>query len=77
MRTRCLGHCFIPYLVLLVITADAARDSARTLQITQDGPFTLTQALQDSNVDTIVLGGNYNVASELSAALPAPINLLR
>jgi hypothetical protein len=45
-KASTLGHLWV-WLdgcegVPTVITADAARDSARTLQITQDGPVTLT-----------------------------------
>jgi hypothetical protein len=73
---RC-RHSFVYYVPVLVVLA-AGLVSCRTVEVQEGGPLTLTQALQDSSVDTItILGEHYSVAKELPGALPAPMQLRR
>jgi hypothetical protein len=71
---RCKHSLF--YFVSVLIMLAAGLVSCRTVEVLE-GPLTLIQALQDSSVDIIVLGGDYSVGKELPGPLPAPIQLRR
>jgi hypothetical protein len=70
-----LINSFISFIVLVFLCAGTV--SCRQLVLHDGGPVTLIQALNDTTVDTIVLGSNYSVVSELSSPPPAPVQLER
>lgn len=73
---QCRMHLIL-YTTLAVLFAVANTVSCRTVEVEQQGPEQLLQALQDVGVDTIVLGNDYSVAAELPGQLPVPIQLHR
>jgi hypothetical protein len=75
MPPRCCKHSFILFIVLVLLGAWSV--SCRQLVLHDGGTETLVQALNDTTVDTIVLGSNYSVVSDFSGPLPALVQLKR
>jgi hypothetical protein len=71
------GHPRLIHVVVLAVLLAASGLNARTVQLTAGGPVSLSEALRDQTVDTIVLDTDYSIASDPPGPLPGPIKLQR
>lgn len=71
------GHPRLIHVVALAVLLAASGLNARTVQLTAGGPLSLSEALRDQAVDTIVVNTDYSIAFDPPGSLPGPIKLQR